>query len=93
MLNLSMTTLYDDNILSILEFEVNGIAVRVLRNKTKTKWIRVSITSHRDSPFSSNISEVGAMEDMYVLYDDTLESKPFLPITEVKIISLTDGLK
>ena len=93
MLNLSITTLYEDSIVSILEFEVNGISVRALHNKTQTKWIRVSITSHRDSPFSSNISEVGAMEDMYVLYDDTLESKPFLPITEVKVISMTDGLR
>lgn len=92
MLNLSITTLYEDSIVSILEFEVNGISVRALHNKTQTKWIRVSITSHKDSPFSSNISEVGAMEDMYVLYDDTLESKSFLPITEVKIISMTDGL-
>ena len=93
MLNLSVTTLYDDTILFILEFEVNGISVRVLHNKTNTKWIRVCITSHRDSPFSSNISEVGAMEDMYVLYDNTLESKPFLPITEVKIIHISDGLR
>lgn len=93
MLNLSIKTLYEDSIVSILEFEVNGISVRALHNKTQTKWIRVGITSHRDSPFSSNISEVGAMEDMYVLYDNTLESKSFLPISEVKIISITDGLR
>ena len=93
MLNLSITTLYEDSIVSILEFEVNGISVRALHNKTQTKWIRVRITSHRDSPFSSNISEVGSMEDMYVLYNDTLESKSFLPISEVKIIKISDGLR